>query len=250
MATQAYDAWVNNGRPWRMAKPIAEIRAALISRYGDHVADSIGTIGNDAHLTASTPEDHCPFSFTGWPLPNPYPVVCALDYSGPDYLAVGRYWLAMARSGRAPWVKYINVDGEHYQFEGAERDWPSSDVGHVHLSIRTDWTERTTSGHQLLPGAAPPPPPPPPSHTPNWTEDVVNNLPTLAQGATGQAVRNLQGLLNAHGERLDTDGAFGPLTHAAVARFEVSHRVANSVRTDGTGDGIAGRQVWTALLVA
>jgi hypothetical protein len=42
----------------------------------------------------------------------------------------------------------------------------------------------------------------------------------LRQGQTGEAVRQLQQLLNARGAQLDVDGRFGPATEQAVQRFQ------------------------------
>lgn len=81
----------------------------------------------------------------------------------------------------------------------------------------------------------------------DWTEMLVSELPTLRQGATGYAVRVVQGLLDVNGFSLKTDGIFGPLTHQAVGSYQVSHRVANSV-AGGVGDGIVGQWTWRALL--
>jgi len=83
--------------------------------------------------------------------------------------------------------------------------------------------------------------------TTDWTDDIVSDLPTLRQGATGHAVRIVQGLLDIYGFSLRTDGIFGPLTHQAVSSYQVSHRVANSV-VNGAGDGIVGPMTWRSLL--
>lgn len=79
------------------------------------------------------------------------------------------------------------------------------------------------------------------------TEEIMAPLPELAQGATGPAVRTLQGLLVARGFHLGTsgpasdgiDGEFGPLTHAAVVSFQEEQRI--------SADGIAGPVTWPLL---
>jgi len=64
--------------------------------------------------------------------------------------------------------------------------------------------------------------------------------PVVRQGSRGAAVTELQRLLNTRGERLATDGIFGPLTDAAVRRFQ---------RSQGIGvDGIVGPITWGRLL--
>ena len=79
---------------------------------------------------------------------------------------------------------------------------------------------------------------PPP--VPNWTETLVQALPTLAQGTTGDDVRTLQGCLGARGHPVAIDGAFGPATRAALEAFQVSRFLA--------GDGICGQLSWSKLL--
>lgn len=71
--------------------------------------------------------------------------------------------------------------------------------------------------------------------------DIMTQLPQLKQGATGQPVRNWQGLLNAHGAVLRIDGAFGPVTFAATKDFQVKQSIGK--------DGIVGPVTWKAALL-
>jgi hypothetical protein len=88
-------------------------------------------------------------------------------------------------------------------------------------------------------GAAPAPLPP----SPDWWL----KMPVIRQGATGPAVRTVQGLLVARYYRLGTsgqlhdgiDGVFGPLTDAAVREAQGAARIAV--------DGIVGPQTWPVL---
>lgn len=75
---------------------------------------------------------------------------------------------------------------------------------------------------------------------PGSQEVDVTGLPLLSKGSTGQPVRNLQGLLNAHGQRLAVDGDFGPATDSAVRAFQISAHIGV--------DGAVGVQTWSALL--
>lgn len=80
-----------------------------------------------------------------------------------------------------------------------------------------------------------------PTPTPtDWTVALIMALPTIKRGATGQLVKNLQGLLRAHGHGIAIDGIFGPATESAVRDFQRAHHL--------TIDGIVGRQTWTALI--
>ena len=81
------------------------------------------------------------------------------------------------------------------------------------------------------------PAPPPPG---NWTETLVNNLPTLSIGATGEDVKTVQGLLAARGHGVQIDAAYGPVTRSAVTAFQHSSGL--------TPDGVCGQQTWTKLL--
>jgi peptidoglycan hydrolase-like protein with peptidoglycan-binding domain len=85
----------------------------------------------------------------------------------------------------------------------------------------------------LLAGPPPPPPPPPPAPS----------RPTIRRGSKGDAVRELQGILNAwypNMPRLAVDGDFGPATEKRVRHMQ---------QAAGLGvDGICGPQTWRKLL--
>ena len=78
-------------------------------------------------------------------------------------------------------------------------------------------------------------------HGSDWAQGLIAALPTLQPGAGGQAVRNLQALLLAHGNDPDgIDGSFRLGTQAAVRAFQ---------QGSGLGvDGVAGQETWTTLL--
>jgi len=144
MATSAYHAWVARGRPWTEAKPIAELEAYFL-RNGVPV---LGTIGNEEHLQAKTPEDHTPFSFTWFPVPLPGDIVTAIDVR--DVNLLGRKILVLARAGKCPWLKYINFENKNYnQRDGFQASKWNADT-HVHMSIRTDWLNGSIGGFDPL----------------------------------------------------------------------------------------------------
>lgn len=142
MATEAYWTWHRAGRPWRKAKPIAEIEA-WAKANGIRV---LGTIGDEDHLQASRPQDHTPFSFTAWPKKLPGYVVTAIDLE--NARGLGQAIEDGARAGKYPWLKYMNHSGQHLDSRDLDGDgirweeYPSSDR-HVHLSIRTDWIDKS-----------------------------------------------------------------------------------------------------------
>lgn len=147
MATQMYTNWVHAGRPFKLALPVAQYRSAFLA--AGWPVTSIGTLGDEAHLQAATPEDHTPFSVTGWPQANPYPYVHAIDVSHDvsretilDSLVTR--WISDARAGRTPWVKYIIYKGHSWSVRSAwEQRNADNHFDHVHVSMRTDYT--TTS---------------------------------------------------------------------------------------------------------
>lgn len=251
MTSKQHQHWIDRGKPWRLATPIAEMKAALLS-FGAP-ADTIGTLGDDRHLDAEPPEDHTPYSETGWPVPTPNDVVTAIDYQGPNWNRWAEHWIAMADAGHAPWIKYMNYEGVHYSWEPHAARRSSTDwKGHAHMSIRSDWCNRSTGltpaqlvGADVTPG---PPPPPGPTPGPTPTEKLMQQWNPLKTGDKGARVRDAQALLNAHGAALAPDGDFGPKTLAAVQGFQVNHHVANSVTSAGQGDGIVGVNTLAALL--
>lgn len=132
MATQAYDRWVAAGKPWQLAKPIAQLRTWA----NQNDIPVLGTIGNQAHLTASFPEDHTPFSFTAWPVPLPGYWVCAIDLA--DVRGLGSLILELARDGELPWLKYMNFAGRSYAFADGFKAAARNPDHHVHLSVFSD----------------------------------------------------------------------------------------------------------------
>lgn len=72
---------------------------------------------------------------------------------------------------------------------------------------------------------------------------VADNTPTLRRGNKGEAVEELQALLNAKfGFNLEIDGDFGKATETAVKEFQKQHNL--------TADGVVGKKTWAALGVS
>lgn len=135
MATSAYHTWVQAGRPWTLARPIAQLKT-WAQANGIRV---LGTIGNEAHLQADFPEDHTPYSFTAWPRQLPGYWVTAIDLDNANNLG-GRI-LMRAQEGQLPWLKYMNSAGRNYAYaDGFRSGRPNADQ-HVHLSVFSDELE-------------------------------------------------------------------------------------------------------------
>lgn len=105
----------------------------------------LGTIGDETHLTAEIPQDHTPFSATGWPDAHPYPTVLALDVmhhpqAGCDVGPLVDYWVAEARAGETPWVKYIIWRAQRFDVrDGWKPVEAKGHFDHAHVSFRTDY---------------------------------------------------------------------------------------------------------------
>ncbi|MEV0396719.1 hypothetical protein [Polymorphospora rubra] len=155
MARSDMLAWRSRGSPFRLMTPAAALRD-ILRRHGYTVYD----IGNEDHLVATTPEDHTPYSATGWPGKAQYGTGYAIDImppragSGlPSLQQLGAQILADRRAGVAgiSWLKYMNWEPERnnggpcYQ----ERWTPnytrrsSTDRGHIHLSGLTGYETST-----------------------------------------------------------------------------------------------------------
>lgn len=245
MTSRQHQEWINKGEPWHLAVPIVELKNAIEAVWSPP-ADTIGTIGDPGHLDAEPPEDHTPYSETGWPDPTPPFIVTALDYDGPGWEALFEHLINERMAGRMVWIKYINFRGIHHRWEPDYKATPSDDwKGHGHVSIRSDscftstgLTAADLTGNEPLPA-------PEPS---DLRGAIMTDWPTVKTGSTGQLVRDVQALLNAHGASLVVDGLYGPKSLAAVQHFQAEHHVANSVHADGTGDGQAGPRTILALL--
>lgn len=148
MAVAAYYSWDRLGRPLDPARPIRELVEGLRVAF-PRAAGIFSWYANDAHYQSSYPQDHTPFSVTGWPLASPQWWVFATDVMhrpdlGVDCDKLFPYWLTEARAGRMPWLKYLIYKATVYDVRYGWR--PQSSSGHdkhIHLSARTD--HRNTS---------------------------------------------------------------------------------------------------------
>ncbi len=157
MTTAAYTAWVADGEPVKLAVPVVQYHNAVVS--AGWPAAQVGTLGDPDHLTADPPQDHCPFSATGWPGTNPYPYVMAIDVPhrpeiGKGVYALVAYWLSEARAGHTPWVKYIIWQAQRYDVRNGWSPVASSGhYDHVHVSMRSDYFLSTVGNWPIIGGS-------------------------------------------------------------------------------------------------
>lgn len=147
MASLGYTRWVNAGKPYQLMRPAAALQRN-IRRHGIVVYD----YPDVSHLTASSPQDHTPFSVTGWPIPSAFGIAHALDImyrTGAEGRKIALKLIADRDAGvpGVMWIKYINwtdTDGRCYQVawktlgSNKHTTTASNDKGHIHASGRAD----------------------------------------------------------------------------------------------------------------
>jgi hypothetical protein len=154
VSSQAFLDWLVDGSPWEFARPVRAL--------GDRLAEHGYTVyfeGDQRHLTKDVPEDHTPFSATGWPGRSPYPMCMATDImppkTGQTSKLTGRTLPSLAglaarlRTDRmngvpgAAWIKYMNWEPGngacwHDSWQPDYSRTASEDRGHIHVSARSD----------------------------------------------------------------------------------------------------------------
>jgi hypothetical protein len=156
MASQGYYDWVAAGRPLEPCQPVRDLVARLKVAYPAQ-ANEFSWYADETHYTAEPPQDHTPYSATGWPWPSPRWVVFATDVMhrpliGADCNVLFPYWLAEAKAGRMPWLKYMIWQAKRYD---VRNNWvPVAAVGHfdhIHLSVRTDHQDTRLGAWSVVP---------------------------------------------------------------------------------------------------
>lgn len=163
MSKQDWLDWVARGSPFRLMRPAADLRDRLRA-YGYTVYD----IGDRAHLEREPPEDHTPYSATGWPGEAEYGVGYAIDIMPPataglpSLQKLGAQILADRATGDAQirWLKYMNWEPQrnnggpcyHESWQPDHSRRSSTDRGHIHLSGLTGY-EDSTIGREYDPVA-------------------------------------------------------------------------------------------------
>jgi hypothetical protein len=239
-----YTTWRATGSKWNLARPIIDL-SRVLRGYGY----GVGTIGNASHLQKRIPEDHCPYSMTGWPRPNPYPWVHACDIMPPpagaglpSLSALGAQIVLDRQAGveAISWLKYINwttLAGHcvHDKWMPEHVTSASNDVGHIHLSARTDHTRVPSSydpvarirGH-----AGTSPAPAGRSAGPAFVRLIRVSRPLMR----GNDIKAWQQRMKQLGYKVVDDGVFGPACETVLKSFQRTKKL--------TADGVLGPVSW------
>lgn len=209
---------------WRLAKSLKKLQEQINEMAPGRSRVSDGTIGDAAHSARES--DHNP---------NAQGIVAAIDVThdpsgGCDGLFLSRSLIADSR------VKYVIFNRQiwkartgQWEFYGGKGKQPHDH--HVHVSVKPDVLDHTQDWAIRIAGA--------PGEVPPATATSNGNRPLLKSGASGEAVRALQQLLNSLGFPCEVDGRFGPNTTSAVERFQEARGL--------SVDGKVGRDTWRAL---
>lgn len=231
---------------WRSAKSIDSSVGLGDEIQATNPSVILYYIGDSAHCPGSS--DHCDCSCCD--------VVCAVDVmknGGPNMDALAEHIRQKVLAGDQRtkyliWNKRIfSGHGQDYS-PGVWRGYSGSNphTDHVHLSIRHGsslYDDSSSWGWSGSSGSTPPPTTTEPTYKDPTTKvsPPLNyaNLPTLKKGASGQQVRNLQGMLVAAGRGLTVDGQFGSDTESKLKNWQSAAGL--------TADGICGQATWGGL---
>lgn len=152
MASDAYYAWVKDGSPYRDTVWLQDQR-----KIWQGCGFTFWTKGDEDHLRAEVPQDHTPFSKTGWPVPSAYGVGHAFDVPNPPSSLPPLWQVAEQiikdKNAKVPgteWIKYLNYtdkngDCWHISWQPNYAKTKSDDRNHLHVSGRSDMdTAHTT----------------------------------------------------------------------------------------------------------
>lgn len=249
-AMTGYTDWLAAGQPYVDAQPVRDLSATL-KRHGY----TVYTRGDNSHMNASPPEDHTPFSLTGWPVPSARWYGHALDImppaagSGlPSLDMLGSQLVLDRNSGvsGATAIKYMNwtpagrLQPRQDSWEPGHAVRDSSDAGHIHISFRSDTTHSSiASGYDPVarlrgsgtiavtgntPAAAPP-----------WPGRYVKLANPMMHG---DDARTWQAQMTHRGWVISADGWWGPQSDHILRAFQAEKNL--------SVDGVLGPQSWTA----
>lgn len=214
----------------RIAKSLDKFRAQFNAASKYRKKGSDGWIGDAAHASRSS--DHNP-----WIIDGKDRVVSAFDLThdperGVDCNEVAKV-LINSRDKRIKyiiWNKQIcsGADGPHaWQWRAYKGSNPHNK--HLHLSVEDSKKLYDDDAPWEIPGVA----------SDQAVKAPAPERPVLKRGNRGSAVKELQGLLNHLGFKIEADGNFGVATDRAVRTFQK----ANGLEPDG----VVGTYSWEKL---
>lgn len=145
MATQAYRNWLAAGEPYQLAEWMNDV----VETMQDH-GYTVYHYPDISHLTTDQPQDHAPFSYTGWPIDSPFGKGFGVDImpkngDARSLAPLARQIIADKDAGHPALagLKYINwTDGNgsvwQTSWKPTKATRPNTDKGHIHLSGRSD----------------------------------------------------------------------------------------------------------------
>ena len=207
---------------WRLAKSLKQLQKQINEMAPGRSRVSDGTIGDAAHSARKS--DHNP---------NGQGIVAAIDVThdpsgGCDGRILSRSLIADSR------VKYVIFNSQIWKARTGQwefYDGHNPHDHHVHVSVKPDALDQTQDWAVRIAGA--------PGEVPPADPILTEPRPRLKTGASGEAVRALQQLLNSLGFPCGVDGVFGPNTRSAVKRFQEARGL--------SVDGEVGPDTWRAL---
>lgn len=244
--------WEHAGEPYTDAQPVADFAATLRRR-----GYTVYTRGDNSHMRADPPEDHTPFSATGWPVSSPRWYGHAADVMPPP---AGSGLPSLARLGSqlvldrntgvagASVIKYLNwtpagrTQPRHDSWEPTHAVRDSSDAGHIHVSFRSDCTHSAAmAGYDPVArlGGSTPTPTPAPSPAPPWPGRYVALTTPMLHG---DDVRTWQAQMAHRGWTVSVDGWFGAQSDRVLRAFQGEKSL--------TVDGVLGPKSWAAAWTA
>jgi len=232
---------------WRLAGSLTRLRAEVNAKAPGRSRASDGTIGDPAHASRCSRHNK-----------NDAGVVCALDLThdpagGYDAHAHADIRVGLARMGHGhPDYDYEISDGRvasratgwlWREYKGSNKH-----RGHTHTGVGRGsdcepgptYDSAASWGIADVPSTPAPTPTPSPAPGPDNFKERVMALPVLRKGATGQYVRNMQGLLVANGEPVKVDGDFGAATDRGLRAWQGRAKL--------KPDGECGPKTWSALV--
>jgi len=236
-------SWTKDGKPVKYAQPVADLAQTLRA-----AGYTVYLLGDDSHLRHVPPEDHTPYSATGWPVANPYPYVHACDIMPPpagkglpSLTELGARLAADRNAGvaGASWIKYMNWTTAanrcvHESWAPNHAVANSTDKGHIHISCRTDFTHSTVAAkYNPLVGI----------HTPTSASVAAPPfVKELRRGLTDPQVGVWQRQMKSRGWSISVDNSYGPDSETVCRKFQAQKGL--------TVDGIVGPKTWRASWVA